>query len=640
LGQPIKAEVSVLNLEAISDYWHEQEDLARLGWFSLRGLPAQQNFQIALAAEGFENKLVTIAVETGSTLQLGDLPLRPLLTMGGAVLNTQGEGVVGAEIRLLDQDRVVRQLSSGDRGAFWITDELPGSYRLQARLGDRWSQPLPGLDLEGGGDWHGAGLEVAPTVEIRGQLQGPQLPTRLRSGASHCEVSDDGDFSLSHVFAGPTWLIAEHPGGAQLYLQVSAPFSGSLAVPELKTLQIRLPHLDGWAAVAARASGEHWISCVQREVTKDSRLELQLYTGGSVEILAVDQRGRRARHEISAGSTEVVELDLQPAGRSTKLPAGSRLVLLPGPLPALQASLSVETPLQVAVAADLAAAVSAKHPLLPIEILDQNPPLLQPLERRVAGRVLRPGGEAVAGAWVSLRLRNAASLQEQGYDLRLNTTLSRPDGTFELAAPESRVATDLWVEIFGTQLARQATQSIDHVLEVNESATWMARVVDAEGNGLSGARVTVRLPADWGVERSRFAGTDGSVLFRDLPLGRYQSIEVAYGDLQMTTAIDVTVEPGSLQTLPDLVCYRPGPVQGRIVDERGLGVESAAVQLEFEAPQSIASPASCLTDAEGRYHFENMPPPPYKITVDAESYPRSTWRQLDPLATLTLERRP
>jgi len=143
----------------------------------------------------------------------------------------------------------------------------------------------------------------------------------------------------------------------------------------------------------------------------------------------------------------------------------------------------------------------------------------------------------------------------------------------------------------------------------------IARVVDVRGRPLESVPVELRLDTD-DVPRSALTGYDGKATFDGvvgiailtaMPSGRAAArarAEVAAG---RTVEVELRLEEAR------------GRFDGRVVDSRGTPVEGARVEISSSSARSPLS-GSTMTEPDGTFFFDALPPPPYRLVVDHPSY--------------------
>jgi protocatechuate 3,4-dioxygenase beta subunit len=141
-------------------------------------------------------------------------------------------------------------------------------------------------------------------------------------------------------------------------------------------------------------------------------------------------------------------------------------------------------------------------------------------------------------------------------------------------------------------------------------------VVDAGGRGIPGAEVSW---VEGGSRPFHFGGDD--VVDTD-GAGRFVIEEVTPGSLQLQATSDVAapsapvaveIEPGGFLANVELQLRRGGRITGQVVDARGTGVASHEVDLWGS---DGGGNRETLTDAEGRFAFENLGAGNYRVSSD------------------------
>lgn len=147
------------------------------------------------------------------------------------------------------------------------------------------------------------------------------------------------------------------------------------------------------------------------------------------------------------------------------------------------------------------------------------------------------------------------------------------------------------------------------------AGTLNVRVVDARNRPLGGVPVELRTDAD-DVPRTQTTDYDGRITFEGvsgilvvtaMPLGR--AAGRARAEVRAGARVDVEIALEEARFALD----------GRVVDMRGAPLEGARVEVSSTRARAMLE-AFVLTEADGTFHFDALPAPPYRITADHSSY--------------------
>ena len=248
---------------------------------------------------------------------------------------------------------------------------------------------------------------------------------------------------------------------------------------------------------------------------------------------------------------------------------------------------------------------------------------LQPAVR-LAGRVVDPAGEPVAGARVNL----SAERQRGGaMSMRMaGNTTSDDEGRFlfeevepgtlrVMASAEGRQP----AELAGVQ-AVPGRDIADLELVLAPGATVSGRVLDAEGRPAAGVMVQPiddDRPGSSRIFRGTTADGEGWYVLDGLPTGPRS---IAAEDEQGQRAVgEIDVRPGENRL--DLRLAGGAEVAGRVVDAEGSPVAGAEVGL-LPAGQRW-SRVQATTGADGTFRFEGVESGEYRVRASKEGYATS-----------------
>ena len=150
-------------------------------------------------------------------------------------------------------------------------------------------------------------------------------------------------------------------------------------------------------------------------------------------------------------------------------------------------------------------------------------------------------------------------------------------------------------------------------LVLARGAPVSGRVVDGDGKGVAGARVTFHGASDWSQQADErydaaTSGPDGKFEFSALPAGSFRFAaahpQFAPGSSPLVT-LDGTTARGGITIALD-----PGAtVRGRVVDAQQQPVASARVRIGITSKRGIIfePPRQAYSDAEGKFEIQGLP---------------------------------
>jgi protocatechuate 3,4-dioxygenase beta subunit len=232
----------------------------------------------------------------------------------------------------------------------------------------------------------------------------------------------------------------------------------------------------------------------------------------------------------------------------------------------------------------------------------------------ISGRVLDPGGNAVAGArvqWLAYRDEDQTRLDEtRGTDAApLGEMKTDAEGRFRVMLAEPGLSVALRVLPEGLPSARfsgpfdsgEDTDLFD--VQIPAAARAAGRVFDESGAPISGARVlAVGSEAPLETE-ARFlsearTGADGSFSMTGAPAGPRALVAAAPGFVRSQR---VQIDPKGDERI---VLKRGGSVKGVVLDTSGMPVAGAIV---------TAGDIATVTDASGQYRISGVAPGPQHV---------------------------
>ncbi|HVR99794.1 MAG TPA: carboxypeptidase-like regulatory domain-containing protein, partial [Thermoanaerobaculia bacterium] len=240
---------------------------------------------------------------------------------------------------------------------------------------------------------------------------------------------------------------------------------------------------------------------------------------------------------------------------------------------------------------------------------------LQPLGK-LSGRVLDPAGEPVAGAFVMVNDEEWPGTRGSGDAIGATDDQGRfqidlEPGPVELSVQAEGYRRGSWRgEVPEKGDARPAE------IRLERGATLEGRVLDAEGNPVGGADVSVSSGMgffemmDLGGDRPD-ARSDGNGRYRlrGLETGVFQVLASA-SEGEATTSVSFEVQPGVNQL--DLTLETGVEVAGHVRDDAGLPVAGAAVQL-FSITAMNGQFLDAISATDGAFHFPHVPDGTYQL---------------------------
>jgi protocatechuate 3,4-dioxygenase beta subunit len=191
-------------------------------------------------------------------------------------------------------------------------------------------------------------------------------------------------------------------------------------------------------------------------------------------------------------------------------------------------------------------------------------------------------------------------------------------GTYEVAVHcEEAIAEGKYPDV----VVRDANL-VDLVWTVHEGQGIHGVVVDDDGSPVEGVRVRawMRAPADDPTApttdgRSAPSLDDGSFSVIGLLPGTYE-IAAEHGDT--TSAVEVVLDPGTDARSVEVVLPPEGAIAGIVRDQQGESLSDIGVQV---ASVGSMSTLVAISDDQGRFRLEHVPPGPQRVVVFDDSGP-------------------
>lgn len=289
-------------------------------------------------------------------------------------------------------------------------------------------------------------------------------------------------------------------------------------------------------------------------------------------------------------------------------------------------------------------AASGYVPAGPLQHSAEEPPLTVRLERAssIEGRVVDQRGWPVAGALVralgegfpraaappahdSLGVTSgpvppitAAGTEAPAFARQVATG---PDGSFRLTSLGSGSYTiavnhDDFAPAESERLQLDPGTTRAGVSVVLRSGAELAgRVVDERGNGLEGIPVELRAPEE-SLPRMSVTASDGSFSFRGVR-GEVSVTALPY-DLAPARA-SVEIGDDALVTIELALSSTLYTLRGRVVDERGFGVDGALLSVSSKSSDAPIQ-RSAKSDADGTFSVPALPAPPYALDAEHPAF--------------------
>lgn len=516
------------------------------------------------------------------------LPLPPVVTLTGRIVDRESRPVAGAEVLLLtvaekSEDGATRYMhlnaSSDAAGRFRIERAGTGKYQLEARrrgFAPSWREGIAGTGTRGVVDLGDLTLEPGAVIEgrltdLRGvPVEGAEVHVeeseQIRGSLFHREnkpltTGPDGIFRLEDLVRGRSFSFRiRHPG----YVPASAP---DVEAPTVEPLQIELR--------PGRSLAGRVLDPERRPVESAGlfRIETSPYGRSVLRLAVTDGEGRFLLSSLEPG----------PLSLEVRAP-GHRTLQLPN------------------------LRISEEEDPEPLEILVEPGAVLE-------GRVLDGRGEPLPRAQVEVFLPDSSR--------RFGLILADENGRYQvdgLGPGEHRLEARLW----GPSSPQRAEGRIvlddsgTHRLDLRMPAGVgvSGRVLDENGEPLAGASISL-VPAAPPLHGLGARSTaDGSFRIEAVPDGVYRLFGNSRSHTQMAEPDEVSVAGREIEGLV-VRLGRGATITGRILgaaeaDLRNLFVEARPPGAE--EPYTMGD-----LDAEGAYRISPLMPGTWQVTASLPS---------------------
>lgn len=283
--------------------------------------------------------------------------------------------------------------------------------------------------------------------------------------------------------------------------------------------------------------------------------------------------------------------------------------------------------------------LSVRHPAYPQEsVPDVEAPTADPVlielqpARTLSVRVVGPEGEPVKDAEIH-------TVHTAGLGSYSMGSLGRTDSAGELRGTGLKPGPlDLQVTARGYRETWWKGIQISHdrdpepvTITMERGAVLEVRARDEEGEPLAGVRIMVwpRNPSERRMLRHPFnrlaTDGDGVVRIEDLAPGEYS----VSGSLQGTgRSAETNVQLGSGTARVDLLFKKGVAIAGRVVNEDGEPVPSAAVRAELAAEEQGVHARGGYSQADGSFVIPDLEEGEYRLTASAKGYGTSEPQRL------------
>lgn len=213
----------------------------------------------------------------------------------------------------------------------------------------------------------------------------------------------------------------------------------------------------------------------------------------------------------------------------------------------------------------------------------------------------------------------------------------RPAGEAETLPPEPESGeTAAELAVAGSEQQREAAEEPPVVTVEKGEGGISGVVVDASGNGIAGARVTLcigpksialGLPLERKkTDRQLTTKEDGTFHFAGIPAGDRYVVQVEHPDYARAERSGIVVREGDITLVPDIVLDHGARVLGTVTARGGAPIAGARVELWNSLESNMLPPeqrkpwAVTETQADGSYEFRNVHFNALEVVVSAEGY--------------------
>lgn len=373
--------------------------------------------------------------------------------------------------------------------------------------------------------------------------------------------------------------------------------------------------IDGFVRLGELHPDEVWVSATAGELSSPpqrvsviepvTRVTLELDVAGRIAVTIVDEAGGPVPEpELFVSRTMEADPFLHRKARTGEL-------AILGPLGTGAYVLTVE-------------AEGYRPAQLPVRVQVGEQPIEVVMVKGtfIRGRVLDEYGRPAPRISVLVSPTGLVALADE--EGRFSATVPSP-GFYELQAHHSD-----WGG--GDEKVTAPAENVELHLEPKAG---LRAIVQSGGRRLEGADVALWREREAVFRNDRQSGSDGVVLMRGLPAGKY-SLVASHAEFLVSARQSVELRDGELQEV--VIDLRPGAaIRGRVVDEQGAPVVGANVS----AVPRRADPAT--TDGDGRFELRPLAPQHrYHLQAMHPQYDQKVGVQATPgeeLVTVTVQKR-
>ncbi len=612
-------------------------------------------YQLVVTATGFATESrIGVLVSAGTTRRV-TFRLDSAVTIEGRLVDHEGRGVSGVAMamRMPTWASSVVALSASD-GSFTIDGLLPGQHMVIG-VSDEHGQTMapfqaPGrgltLKLAGAGVVKGRVLDESGEPVTAGNVRPFQATYYSYPYSQVHALGTDGTFSVP--LPKGDWIFrVETPDG-----RVSADTPAVVALDETTEIEIRMPPVFVVRGVVVDGAGSHVegaaVYVMQGGFPPTPSREFWARTDedGSFEIAGLPEGATGLHVEHPAYSKGTFDAVATPRGSATTV----RVVVLPGAT--LEGLVRDATGAPVAgqqVTAQLGgqfltprstwSGPDGRYRLTPLDAGEWTigaGPLGAPVASR---KVTLAGGTTVtvdldlpATTGVLTGLVLVGGLPAVGAEVVVSDArgigsgkaIADAEGRFRVEGLALGAVRVQAIAANGARADASATLAADAPSEVTieiGTATLRARIVDPDGNAVSGVFANLESPdtSQGGEMRWRplpQTGADGVIQATGVPPGRWR-LRASQGSFAAIVTAPFEIRETATVDLGTIAMRRAAEIRGRVTDDTGavIGHATAAVKRPNGEPVFLFSTAT--TGSDGRFVLREIEPGPYRLRVEA-----------------------